>query len=464
MERDIQEVYDVVGVGVGPFNLSVAALLHPIDSFLSCFLEGRPEFQWHPGMLFPESTIQTSYLKDLVTPADPTNPYSFISFLFAQKRFYRFLNANFPRVTRKEFNQYLQWVCDKLSTVRFGCRVRAVSLERGLFRIDTDKMVLHAKDIILGTGLTPFVPPCTNPHLCSTVFHATEFLTHTLQLDGKRIAVIGGGQSGAEVVLHLLSNSGQNPEKISWISRRFNFLPLDESPFTNELFTPSYANYFFNLPFADRCRILHDQHMASDGIAPSLLEQLYQKMYTREFIEKHLDSFCLLPQRELKVLRPTDSGWELGLENHPYGIQEWIGADIIVLCTGYTKSLPAYLAPLTDRIPRKPDGFDIRSDYSIVWDGPSERRIYMQNGAKHTHGIADPNLSLMAWRSATIINSLVGTRVYEVPEDSPLIAWTTPEGKLDIESDRSYQKQWRFDPSYTKIAKQQEEEKSAGIM
>ena len=78
MERDIQEVYDVVGVGVGPFNLSVAALLHPIDSFLSCFLEERPEFQWHPGMLFPESTVQTSYLKDLVTPADPTNPYSFI--------------------------------------------------------------------------------------------------------------------------------------------------------------------------------------------------------------------------------------------------------------------------------------------------------------------------------------------------------------------------------------------------
>ena len=433
MERETPEIFDVVGVGVGPFNLSVAALLHPIDSLLSCFLEVRPEFQWHPGLLFSESTIQTSYLKDLVTPADPTSPFSFLSFIFHQKRFYRFLNTNFQRVTRKEFNQYLQWVCDKLPTLRFGYRVRDVSLEHGFFRIDTDKSVLRARDIILGTGLTPFVPPCANPHLCSTVFHATEFLKHAPRLTSKRVAVIGGGQSGAEVVLHLLSMSVQMPEKILWISRRFNFLPLDESPFTNELFTPSFTNHFFHLRPSDRRRILYEQNMASDGITLSLLEQLYQKIYTQEFIEGHRNSFCLLPQRELKVLCPSDRGWKIGLENQLHRVREWTSADIVVLCTGYTKSLPVYLDPLANRISKGSDGFDIRPDFSIVWDGPSERRIYMQNGAKHTHGIADPNLSLMAWRSATIINSLVGTCIYEVPEDSSLISWTTPEERLEIE-------------------------------
>ena len=37
MEQETQEVFDVVGVGIGPFNLSVAALLDPIDSLSSCF-------------------------------------------------------------------------------------------------------------------------------------------------------------------------------------------------------------------------------------------------------------------------------------------------------------------------------------------------------------------------------------------------------------------------------------------
>ena len=30
-----------------------------------------------------------------------------------------------------------------------------------------------------------------------------------------------------------------------WVTRRSNFLPLDESPFTNELFVPAYSDFFF---------------------------------------------------------------------------------------------------------------------------------------------------------------------------------------------------------------------------
>lgn len=427
MKQDRKKMFDIVGIGVGPSNLSTAALLKPIDSMTSLFLERCPEFQWHPGMLFPESTIQVSYLKDLVTPADPTSSYSFLSFLSDQKRFYQFLNASFPRVTRQEFNQYLRWVCTKLPTLSFGSHVESISMEHDIFRIDTNRSVLHGKNIILGTGLTPYVPSCAVPHLGATVFHNTDFLTSAPYLAGKRVAVIGGGQSGAEVILHLLSISDQIPEKILWISRRLNFLPLDESPFTNEWFTPSYANHFFNLPSSERSKILAEQKMASDGIAQSLLVRLYQKIYTREFIEKRPDSFCFLPHRGLKKLISNHRGWTLCLEHQSNKDQELIKADIIILCTGYTKGLPVYLKPLADRISKTSDGFDIRPDFSIMWDGPLNRRIYMQNGAKHTHGLADPNLSLMAWRSATIINSLVGTRVYEVPEERSLISWTMSE-------------------------------------
>ena len=270
MEQETQEVFDVVGVGIGPFNLSVAALLDPIDSLSSCFLEARPKFEWHPGLMLPEATLQVSYHKDLVTLADPTSPYSFLSFLFKEKRFYRFLHADFERVTRREYNQYLQWVCHQLPMLRFGCRVSAITVEDELFRVVTDKSVLHAKNIILGTGLDPEIPSTAQPHLGPTVYHGSEFRTRKSCLAGKQVAVIGGGQSGAEVVLHILSMQESVPEKVSWISRRLNFLPLDESSFTSEFFTPSYVEYFFNLDLADRRRILTEQKLASSASTLSL--------------------------------------------------------------------------------------------------------------------------------------------------------------------------------------------------
>ncbi|MFH8467621.1 hypothetical protein [Streptomyces sp. NPDC017991] len=39
-------------------------------------------------------------------------------------------------------------------------------------------------------------------------------------------------------------------------------------------------------------------------------------------------------------------------------------------------------------------------------------RIYIQNGARKSHGVADPGLGLAAWRSAVILNSLLDKEYY----------------------------------------------------
>src|SRR3712207_5952507 len=111
--------WDALGVGIGPFNLSVAALADTLPQLRLRFFDQRAEFQWHAGLLFPNATIQVSFLKDLVTLADPTNRYSFLNFLFHTGRLYRFLNVNFGRASRIEFNQYLRWVCESLPYLEF---------------------------------------------------------------------------------------------------------------------------------------------------------------------------------------------------------------------------------------------------------------------------------------------------------------------------------------------------------
>ena len=41
-------------------------------------------------------------------------------------------------------------------------------------------------------------------------------------------------------------------------------------------------------------------------------------------------------------------------------------------------------------------------------------------------GVADPNLSLMAWRSAVIANSLIGRPVYDVAGESSVFDFNEP--------------------------------------
>ena len=67
-------VVDLIGVGFGPSNLAVAALLKGSGSALSAlFLEREPRFMWHQDMLLDGADMQISFLKDLATLRNPHN-------------------------------------------------------------------------------------------------------------------------------------------------------------------------------------------------------------------------------------------------------------------------------------------------------------------------------------------------------------------------------------------------------
>ena len=407
---------EAVGVGVGPFNLSLAALLAP-TGFQSRFFDRSAGFRWHPGLLFPEATIQVSYLKDLVTLVDPSSQYAFLAFLRAHKRLYRFINRTENRVSRKEFNQYLQWVAGRLPNVEFGAEVREVTLDRQSFSLHLDRRSLRTKNLVLGTGLVPNIPPWAGPYLGSKIFHSNDYLSHPFNATDLVVAVVGGGQSGAEVVWHLLLDVEHLPAQLLWISHRPNFLPLDESPFTNELFNPVYSDYFFSLTPEQRDILLDEQKLASDGISQGLLQRIYDRLYDLEFLEPAGRRARLLPGYEVVGMQHTSAGCDLPLRDR-WGASRTVRADVIVLGTGASYALPEALQPLADRLTWDRDGFPVRADFTVEWDGPPELRIYAQDAARHMRGVADPNLSLMAWRSAIIANSLLGRQVYEVSGES----------------------------------------------
>lgn len=417
-------VLDLAGIGIGPFHLSLAAHLDAIPSADVCFFDDKPAFDWHPGMMLEGVELQTSFMKDLVTATLPTSPWSFASYLVSQKRFYEFLNADFDAIPRREFARYLSWVAAGLDNLRFGRSVREVRFEEGAFHIRFDGETRLAHNLSLGVGLKPNIPSWAQAALGETCFHTSQAAYRLGGLKGRRIVVIGGGQSGAEIMQHLLSQPEAADQSISWISRRQNFQTLDDSPFTDEFFTPHYVERFHALPRSRKQPTVAQQKLAGDGISASTLRAIYQKSYALRHLSGKEHDLAFLPHREVLDLRHEGGEFRLLMRNGFDGSVEMVSADAIVLATGYVFTVPEFLAPLAGRLDLDERGlYQLREDFSVEWDGPEASRIFALNAGRHSHGIAEPQLSLMAWRSAVIVNALLRREHFDLAVRPSAVKW-----------------------------------------
>lgn len=427
-----QPSHDLIGVGIGPSNLSLAALLEPVTDFRTHFLDARPHFSWHPGLMLPGARLQTSFLKDLVTAVDPTSPYSFLAYLVEKKRFYDFVNAAFDNIGRCEFADYLAWVASRLEGLTFSSPVREIDFDGRHFVLRGDQGTETASNLCIATGNRPNLPDWANRSLDDDCFHASEIMRESRDVTDKRVVIVGGGQTGAEVFLALAQGLFGRPASVSWVSRRPNFDPLDETHFANEIFTPDYLQRFFDLPEGRKAGIVEEQKLKSDGISPSTIREIYHLLYQHRHLSDTRCRLALLPGRKVFAMQEQPQGMLLSIRNHMVGEDETLSADNVILCTGYHTPLPDFLAPLKDRMDCDSQGRPrLDRNFKLLWDGPAERRIYMQNCARHSHGIADPQLSLMAWRCAAIVNDLLERQVYDIEQSPPVVTW---QGEAQRES------------------------------
>jgi lysine N6-hydroxylase len=377
--------------------------------------------------MVPGARLQVSFLKDLVTLVDPTSAYSFLNYLADEGRLYRFLIARADSCSRQEFERYYQWAAGRLKSVRWDRRVDGVYLRDGAFEIkcsDGDPVAAH--NLVLGTGRSIAMPSFAEKLRGDAVLHSDELFMVRPALEGRDLLVIGAGQSGAEVVSHVLSGDLGLPRSLTWMSSRIGFLPLDDSPFTNEWFNPAYVDHFYGLSAERRQELLGRQRMASHGISESLLRDVYRRLYDLDVLEPGRLRHRLLVCRRVIDLARDHNRLIATIHDEDTGAIETCDADVVICCTGYRNRFPDYLEPLRGLLLNGDGGLRIRPDYSLDWDGPAELRIYVQNCAESTHGIADPNLSLAAWRSARIVNSILGRTAYRIEDAQATIAWRRP--------------------------------------
>ncbi|MEV2214656.1 SidA/IucD/PvdA family monooxygenase [Streptomyces sp. NPDC050997] len=420
--------YRCLGIGVGPANLSLASLLHSRTEVRNLFIDRKPSFGWHDGQQIPGTTLQVSMFKDLVSLSDPKSPFSFLSYLHEQGRVYHFLNAQFDDVPRLEFRNYLAWASQRNENIVFGETVKEVGFD-GVFTVRTDRRTVTADNVVVGVGNQPWVPEQGRGHLGATQFHVNDFMTSAQNLGGKRVVVVGGGQSGAEAFSDLIARSGAElPRRVSWISRRRNYFPIDDSPFTNDYYMPDHSDYFYNLGTDVRAAFNAQHILTSDGISESTLRDIYQRIYVHRFVEGNPDLVGLHPNREVVgVEADAAGGWDITVRhNDEPGAREHFEADVVVWATGFRPAAMDFLAPIADRLERDGDELRIDEDYAVRWDGPADRSVFVQNAARGQRGLADPNLSLNAWRSQRIADRLSGVRSDE--QLASFIEWSTKTG------------------------------------
>lgn len=418
--------YQCVGVGCGPSNLSVASLLYNEKSFKNIFFDQKPEFSWHAGAMMDGASLQVSLFKDLVTLADPTNYFSFVSYLHEHGRLYHFVNARFEQVMRQEFSNYFKWAAEKNENIFFNECVLQIGFNGKYFIVETTKRCVTSENIVIGIGVKPWIPDFAKANLDSkTHFHVHEFISKADISAGRNVVVIGGGQSGAEVILDLIQRkNGLAPLSVTWISRRENFFPIDDSPFTNDYFTPEHSDYFYIQKPKFREAFIQRNILASDGISEHTLRKIYQQIYTMRYIEHAPTKVCLLPFREVKEIQSTNGAWLLRINHLANYAQEIVNADVIIWASGYQSASNQIIAPLFNRLKLENNEILIDSDFTVVWDGPINRRLFLLNATRNQRGLPDPNLSLIAWRSQLVVNRMLGKPRNSVARDTSFISWS----------------------------------------
>ena len=395
--------HDFIAVGLGPYNLGLACLTEPIDGLDGLFLESRPDFDWHPGMLLDQATLQTPFMADLVTLADPTSPYSFLNYLKDRGRLYPFYIREIFHPLRSEYNEYCRWAAARLRSVRFGHEVASVEYDPadGLYTVhavrkDSGEPTRHrARHLVLGTGTPPHLPESCRG-LGGDLLHTSQYLGGKAALQAKgSITIVGSGQSAAEIYHDLLSDIETHGYRLDWVTRSPRFFPLEYTKLTLEMTSPEYVDYFHALPEDTRYRLESEQKNLFKGIDADLIDGIFDLLY-RKSVEGPVAT-RLMTNTALRSASYDEGTGRYTLGLHHAEQDRELRAHHRGAGAGDRLPPPGAGLPGTGARPASAGTAAGASTWPATTASTSPGRgIFLQNAGTHTHSVTSPDLGMGA--------------------------------------------------------------------
>ncbi|WP_158738448.1 lysine N(6)-hydroxylase/L-ornithine N(5)-oxygenase family protein [Alteribacillus sp. YIM 98480] len=419
-------LYDVIGVGIGPFNLGLAALLDRVENINGLFFEQNSTFEWHPGMLLEGTVLNSPFLADLVTFADPTSPYTIINYLHKHNRLYQFYFNKDLKIPRKEYNSYAKWVANKLTACHFGYRVTDVEEipEKECYKIQVihvnngEKHTYFTRHVVVGTGSTPLFPPGLDDKIDEDIYHSSLYgLKKERIKNGDKIMIVGSGQSAAEIFYDLLVDQKHYDYDLTWFTRSAGFYQSEAAKLAREVFSPDFINYFRSLGFDARLEALPELDKGRKGIEQETLMKIYELLYHRS-IERKDPSVTLQPMTEIKDIKRKNKEYNIYCEQWQKGERFKKTADKVILATGYKPNIPKWITKMAELVWEDNKRYKVDDYYRLVFNDKRSHNIYTLTNLDHSHGTAATNLALSVLRNQTIINDMCGFEIYPLQYDT----------------------------------------------
>ncbi|WP_420477176.1 SidA/IucD/PvdA family monooxygenase [Noviherbaspirillum sp. ST9] len=423
-----ENTFDVVGIGFGPANIALAIAAEELGLGLKIkFLERNPAAGWQDEMMLPDSDIQNHPLRDLVTPRNPRSKYTFVNFLFEQNRLFEHLNLPLQHPLRIEYRQYVVWVASHFShLVEYDSEVEAIQPVMNNGSVTGYEVVynggrkIFAGSLVVAPGRTPHIPPEFENADDQRVVHLTRFLGAFNEVQKRvpapRIAILGGSQSAVELLLYASGRIGGG--KITGINRNFGFRLKDTSPFSDEVYFPSFVETYFNASKADKTRLRKElaftNYSASDR---DVLDALYVTMYRQKIqnqsqIElKHLTQVTSVTNTQEGICLTLKHAITKAVEHHSF--------DLVVLATGFRdlgdgpqqEPYPQLLGHLSDHLHMEHGAMTVDIDYRVKLKNERECRhapLFLNGLCESSHGMGDAgSFSLLSLRAAAIVKAIL---------------------------------------------------------
>jgi len=411
-------VHDLIGIGFGPSNLALAIALdeqrragRPLVDAL--FIERQPGFAWHPDMLLSQAHMQISFLKDLATLRNPTSRFTFVNYLHQRGRLQDFINLKTFYPSRREFNDYLGWAAAQFDdSCVYGEEVLEVlphtqGREVTLLRVRSRDAAGQwherlARHLVVSIGGTANIPEAFRALKGDPrVMHSSGYLAGLAgHADAQRIAIVGAGQSAAELFIDL--HGRPSAPRVDLVMRARAIRPADDSPFVNEIFNAGFVDHVYAQPDAQRAEMLQEFRHTNYACADQdLIRQMFAVFYEQRVSGDERHRF--LRRHEIQSVRAAADGIHLNLLDVNASRESSQRYDAVVLATGYAReqhhALLGELAPWLGRL-------QVDRDYRVIAPREFRPAVFLQGACETTHGLSDTLLSITAVRSNEIATNL----------------------------------------------------------
>ncbi|KAK4097717.1 FAD/NAD(P)-binding domain-containing protein [Parathielavia hyrcaniae] len=466
---DANSVLDLICVGFGPASVAIAVALHDtmeagtlaqVPKVL--FLEKQAQFAWHAGMLLPGAKMQISFLKDLASLRDPRSNFTFINYLHKNNRLVDFINLSTFLPARAEYEDYLRWCARHFDdVVRYHTEVVSISpvQEDGphkMFAVTSRNVktgavtTQRARNVVVAVGGQASIPkPFPGHH--PRVLHSSQYAQLVPKILGDRapcrVAVIGAGQSAAEIFSNVQS---LYPNSKTYMVMRSEFIkPSDDSPFVNCIFNPEFIDSIYPKPSAYRANLLADARATNYGVVRlELIEHLFEVMYEQKRTlgeDEKQWPHRILAGRDIVGVEDKGDALSLrvamlpvpGTADGPLPAEEHLDVDLVICATGYKRTAHVDMLKDTWHLLPEASGGDsavssndrwvvetskanqrstrviqVGRDYGVRFaDGAvaAGSGIWLQGCCEATHGLSDTLLSVLSTRSGEMVQSIFGT-------------------------------------------------------